>query len=72
MSPVLFVTAKKLCVGKKKESERERERERVKFNSLVSDASKKRSLRKKKEKEKCPTWCTIPIEKEETFALAIR
>ena len=71
MSPVLFVTAKKLCVGKKKESERERERERVKFNSLVSDESKERSLRRKK-KERISNLMHYPIKKEETFALAIR
>lgn len=58
-----MLTAKKLCVGKKK-----KKRERVKF-SLVSDVSKKRSLKKKKKKD---SKLMHPIEKEETFALAIR
>lgn len=74
MSPVLFVmlTAKKLCVGKKK-------RKSEKELNLVScrDVSKKRSVKKKrKEKKRYESCCTSdlmhPVGKEETFALAIR
>lgn len=59
MSPVLFVmlTAKKLCVGKKKKEKAKKEL------NLVScrDVSKKRSLKKREKKKKdtkvvvCPT-----------------
>lgn len=74
MSPVLFVmlTAKKLCVDKKKK----KKRERVKFSLVSRCVEEKVSEKKRKEKKRYESCCTSdlmhPVGKEETFALAIR